>query len=291
METLELNTIKKEIIVAAAQQTAFEVFVNQIGRWWPTSGHNEGCPMVRVGLEPKSGGRWTGYTSDGTERNLGKVLIYDPYALLTLDWQTSADFKFDPNLHTEVRVEFVAQGQQTTLVSLTHKNVHLLGGPQNSVDVSEGWGDVMAVYRQFLSSFNTLIVVGASPQEAEKRISQISGWWAKNFQGSAAKLHDRFTVRFGDTFVSFELINLIPGDTVVWEVEDCYLHWQKDKTEWNGTRVVWELIPEGEGTKIVMTHIGLTPEAECYESCRTGWTEHINESLLNFILAGKGEPQ
>src|SRR3569833_2240616 len=112
-----------------------------MGLWWPASGHNEGCPMVRVGLEPHAGGRWTGYSSDGTERNLGKVLVYEPYSLFALDWQTNAALAFDPDLHSEVRVEFIAEGPQTTRVLLTHKDLHLLGDQQNAADINEGWGD------------------------------------------------------------------------------------------------------------------------------------------------------
>lgn len=291
METIELNTIRKEIRVTASQQTAFEVFVNQMGLWWPASGHNDDCPMVKVGLEAKAGGRWIGYNSDGKERDLGKVLIYEPYTLFALDWQTDANFQYNPELHSEVRVEFIPEGPKSTRVTLTHKDLDVLGDLQNAADINAGWSDVLAVYQQFATNYITRIQVNANPREAEKAISQVAGWWAKNFEGSAAKLRDRFTVRFGETFVDFEIVDLIPGDTIVWEVKDCFLHWQVDKTEWNGTRVVWELIPENNGTKIIMTHIGLTPEVECYENCRSGWTEHINQSMHNFINTGKGEPQ
>lgn len=278
-------------MVAASQQTAFEVFVNQMGLWWPASGHNEGCPMVRVGLEPKTGGRWIGYNGEGGERELGKVLIYEPYTLFALDWQTDANFRFNSDLHSEVRVEFITEDSHNTRVKLTHKDLHVLGDLQNASDINEGWGGVLEVYQHFATNFSTRIQVAASPEKAEEAISEVACWWAKNFEGSAANLHDQFTVRFGETFVTFKIVDLIPGDIIVWEVKDCYLHWQTDKTEWNGTRVVWELLPENNGTKIIMTHIGLTPEVECYENCRGGWTEHINESLHNFITMGKGEPQ
>lgn len=291
METLELNTIEKEITVAASQQTAFEVFVNQMGLWWPASGHNEDCPMVRVGLEAKAGGRWIGYNAEGNERDLGKVLIYEPYTLFALDWQTDAAFAFNPDLHSEVRVEFTSEGKNHTRVRLTHKNLHLLGNRENAMAIDEGWGGIMVVYQQFATNFSTRIQVDADAKEAERRISEVSAWWVKNFEGKASGLRDNFTVHFGETFVTFEVVDLIPGDTIVWEVKDCYLPWQQDKTEWNGTRVVWELIPEDGGTKIIMTHIGLTPEQECYDNCRQGWTEHISDSLLNLINTGKGKPQ
>jgi hypothetical protein len=74
-------------------------------------------------------------------------------------------------------------------------------------------------------------------------------------------------------------------------VTNCNLHWQADKTEWNGTQVIWQVNDTPEGTRIDMTHIGLNPKVECYENCREGWTGHIDDSLKNLINSGKGEPQ
>jgi hypothetical protein len=48
METIELNIIQKEITVAATQQTAFEVCVNQMGLWWPAV--TELIPNKKSGL-------------------------------------------------------------------------------------------------------------------------------------------------------------------------------------------------------------------------------------------------
>jgi hypothetical protein len=140
-------------------------------------------------------------------------------------------------------------------------------------------------------NYEATISVNAAPEKALTAINNVSGWWAKHFEGSAEKLHDQFTVRFGTTFVIFEMIDLIPGDTTVWEVRDCYLPWLNDKTEWNGTRVVWVLNPKQDSTIITMTHIGLEPEAECYETCVKGWDGHIKTSLLNLINTGKGQPE
>ena len=58
--------------------------------------------------------------------------------------------------------------------------------------------------------FNCSITANVSPEEAMKAISQVSVWWAKDFSGSAEKLNDEFTVRFGETFVKFKITEFIP---------------------------------------------------------------------------------
>jgi activator of Hsp90 ATPase-like protein len=135
------------------------------------------------------------------------------------------------------------------------------------------------------------ITVNASAAEALEKISRVNLWWAKNFTGDAQKLNDKFTVRFGETFVDFEITALIPDKKVVWNVTDCNLHWIKTKKEWNNTEVVFELSPENNKTKIDFTHVGLVPGIECYNDCEEGWNGHITNSLAKFINEGKGMPE
>jgi len=140
-------------------------------------------------------------------------------------------------------------------------------------------------------NYQSNIFVNNGAEEIFEKISQVQGWWATNFTGSAKKQGDVFTVRFGDTFVTFEITEAIPAGKVVWHVTDCYLPWLNDKTEWTGTDVVFEISKEGNGTRVDMTHIGLTPEVECYTACEKGWNHHIKESLFQFLTEGKGMPQ
>lgn len=139
--------------------------------------------------------------------------------------------------------------------------------------------------------FHTSIKVNTSPAEVMKKISKVDGWWAKNFTGSAEKLNDKFRVDFGKTFVDFQISELVPNKKVVWKVTDCNLHWIKTKKEWNGTEVVFEVSNGGESTTIDFTHIGLVPGVECYNECEAGWTDHVTNSLANFINKGKGKPE
>jgi hypothetical protein len=108
-------------------------------------------------------------------------------------------------------------------------------------------------------NFHLTITVNASAEEAIKKINRVNSWWAKNFKGKAEKTGDAFTIRFGETFVDFEISELVPNKKVVWKVTDCNLHWINSKKEWNGTDVVFEISENGNTTQIDFTHIGLVP--------------------------------
>jgi len=138
--------------------------------------------------------------------------------------------------------------------------------------------------------YHCSITVAVTAREAEKKINQVSAWWAKNMDGKAEKLDDQFTVRFGETFVKFRISEYIPGKKVVWLVTDCLLHWQNDKTEWTNTQAIWELSENKGTTQINFTHQGLVPEVECYSNCVKGWDQHIKGSLHTFLAGGMGQP-
>ena len=142
-----------------------------------------------------------------------------------------------------------------------------------------------------IKDFDYSLLVKASAKEAMKKISQVNLWWAKNFKGKAAKLNDMFSVYFGDTFVDFKISEVIPGKKIIWLVTDCNLGWIKDKKEWKNTEVIWALTEKDGKTQIDFVHKGLTPESECYESCKPGWTGHLKGSLVKLINDGKGNPE
>ncbi|MGH9358662.1 MAG: SRPBCC family protein [Terriglobia bacterium] len=129
-----------------------------------------------------------------------------------------------------------------------------------------------------------------SAKEAFDKISRVSEWWAKDFKGSARRPGDTFTVRFGETFVNFKIVEAVPDTRIVWQVADSNLHRLRNKTEWNGTSVVWELSPHNGTTTVTMTHRGLVPGIECYGTCEEGWNFYVAKSLLQFITEGEGLP-
>ena len=130
----------------------------------------------------------------------------------------------------------------------------------------------------------------ASPEDILGKIRQVSEWWTRHIAGSTERLDEMFTVMFGETFVTFVVVEQDSQQREVWRVSDCNLQWVRDKKEWRDTEISWELEVNGNRTTVVMTHCGLTPGAECYERCETGWNFYVGESLRRFITEGAGMP-
>jgi len=139
--------------------------------------------------------------------------------------------------------------------------------------------------------YHTSITANATAQEAFTAINNISGWWTIAFEGSAEKLLDIFTVRFGETYITSKVVELIPNHKIVWHVIDCNKHWLKNKKEWKDTLINWEISAENNTTQIKFTHIGLVPDIECYNGCEKAWNFYIKESLLKLLSDGKGIPE
>ena len=74
----------------------------------------------------------------------------------------------------------------------------------------------------------------------------------------------------------------------MWLVTESTLHWlTNDKQEWTNTKMIFELILNGDKTLIKFTHEGLLPEKECYDKCEVGWNMVIKERLFNYITNDK----
>jgi hypothetical protein len=138
--------------------------------------------------------------------------------------------------------------------------------------------------------YQRTITANIPPGQAFDRICRVPEWWTQGFTGRAQGLGDTFTVRFGETFVDFRISELVRGKKIVWQVSDSNLHWVKDKKEWNGTEVVWEISSANGTTTLQMMHRGLVPGVECYERCKSGWDFCVGDSLLKLLTEGEGRP-
>lgn len=141
------------------------------------------------------------------------------------------------------------------------------------------------------SDYTTTIIVSASAKEAYEGIMAVTKWWTENMEGSSQKLNDEFTVRFWDVHVSTQKITeLVTNKKIVWLVTQSQLSFIKDKDEWTGTIISFELVEKGKQTQIVFTHHGLNASVECHNACSTAWHEYIHGSLKLLIDTGKGKP-
>jgi hypothetical protein len=139
--------------------------------------------------------------------------------------------------------------------------------------------------------YTAAFLVDQTPEEAFAAINNVRGWWSGEIDGDTDKLGAVFTYRYKDLHRSTqEITELVPGKRVVWHILDAYLDFVKDKTEWNGTDVVFDISKKDGNTEVRFTHKGLVPAFECYGDCSNAWGFYINGSLKKLIAKGRGSP-
>jgi hypothetical protein len=140
-------------------------------------------------------------------------------------------------------------------------------------------------------NYTITFTVDQTAEEAFAAINDVRGWWTGQIQGSTDNLGDEFTYRYEDVHYSKQKITeLIPGKKVVWLVLDSYLNFVNNRSEWNGTKIIFEISKKGKRTEIRFTHLGLVPKNECYDVCSDAWSSYIKGSLRSLITTGKGQP-
>jgi hypothetical protein len=139
---------------------------------------------------------------------------------------------------------------------------------------------------------NHSFTVNKTPKEVFDAINNVRGWWSGQIEGKTEKLGDEFTYRYKDFHRSTQRITeSVPGKKIVWTVSGSYLSFVEDKTEWNGSKVIFEISLKKFGqTEVRFTHQGLNPKVECFNACNDAWGSYIKGSLKNLITKGKGQP-
>ena len=137
-------------------------------------------------------------------------------------------------------------------------------------------------------NYTTSISVERSAKEVFTAINNVRGWWQGEIEGESGKLNDEFDYRMKEHHFSRQkLVEFIPGEKVVWLVTDSNLRFT-NKTEWTGTKNIFDISEVNNKTQVLFTHLGLVPAFECYGDCSNAWEQLIQESLFSLITTGKG---
>lgn len=140
--------------------------------------------------------------------------------------------------------------------------------------------------------FTVTLLVDQTPKQVFDAVTDVRGWWTENISGSSKNPGDEFSMRYEDIHYSKQqLVEAVPGKKVVWLVTESSLSFVKDKGEWTGTKVSFEISKQGNKTQLRFTHHGLVPAVECYDKCTPAWTYYVKDSLLSLITTGKGQPE
>jgi len=140
------------------------------------------------------------------------------------------------------------------------------------------------------SDFTTTISVDQTPQEAFEAINNVRDWWPGEIEGNTTKLNDEFSYRYKKMHYSNQkLVEVIPGKKVIWLVTESSLNFVENKSEWTGTKIIFEIFENDNKTQVRFTHQGLVPQFECFDACSNAWTDIIRDGLRALITTGKGK--
>ena len=141
------------------------------------------------------------------------------------------------------------------------------------------------------ASFSTAFAVDQTPEEVFHAINNVRGWWSEDIEGDSAKAGREFTYRYRDVHrCRIKVAALVAGERVAWRVLDNYFGFTRDKSEWKGTEIHFEITARDGKTEIRFTHAGLVPEYECFDICSHSWDFYLHTSLRALIRTGRGLP-
>ena len=112
---LERPPIRQSIVVRQTRERTFDAFVRSIGDWWPLVPFSMGADrIVRVEFEQRLDGRIYEVWDDGTERDWGRVIEWQPPERFVMTWNITGE-------PTDVELSFTALDDGTTRVDLEHR--------------------------------------------------------------------------------------------------------------------------------------------------------------------------
>ncbi len=103
--------------------------------------------------------------------------------------------------------------------------------------------------------------VSRSPDVVFNFITNLSSWWVEEFAGEPLQQDAAFILKMGDAHFSKNIVtDFVPGKKFAWVTTESRR--SADSFDWTGTKMIFELSPAGNGTKITFTYNGVVFENE-----------------------------
>ena len=141
------------------------------------------------------------------------------------------------------------------------------------------------------SNYTTTILLNNTPAEVFNAINNVRAWWSEEIEGDTEKLNSVWDYHYQDVHIcKLKITELVPDKKIVWDVLHNYFSFTKDKNEWIGNKIIFEINEKNEKTELKFTQEGLVPEYECFDICKNAWNTYVHKSLHDLITTGKGAP-
>jgi uncharacterized protein YndB with AHSA1/START domain len=137
--------VRRQIVVDAPPEKAFEMFTARFGDFKPPEHNMLAVPIAETVFEPRVGGHIYDRGTDGSECRWARVLVYEPPARVVFSWDIGPTWQVEaePDNTSEVEVRFVAEDAGRTRVELEHRNLDRHGPGWESlaggVGADDGW--------------------------------------------------------------------------------------------------------------------------------------------------------
>jgi len=138
------GALQREVVVDLPVEEAFAMFAD-LDRIKPREHNMLAVPIEKTVLEQHAGGDVYDRGIDGSICRWGRVLAFDPPARIAFTWDIGPDWQLITDLDraSEVEVTFVAEDEQRTRVTLTHRHIDRHGegweALQAGLDAPDGW--------------------------------------------------------------------------------------------------------------------------------------------------------
>jgi uncharacterized protein YciI len=134
--------VRREVLVDADPDTAFEVFTARIARWWPLAELSVYGAGTTVAFDD---GQIVERGPDGSTSLWGTVTRWEPPGALAFSWHPG----HQPDRASHVEITFAAAGEQT-LVTVEHTGWEVFADPAAArAEYDHGWPMVLDRYREY----------------------------------------------------------------------------------------------------------------------------------------------
>jgi uncharacterized protein YndB with AHSA1/START domain len=145
MTQTDAAVVRRDIVVNAPIDEAFNVFTQRFGDFKPPEHNLMQVPIAETVFEPKVGGHIVDRGSDGSECRWARILAYDPPHRVVFSWDIGPTWQVesDPDLTSEVEVTFTAETPDRTRIELEHRHLDRHGpgweSVRDGIGHDQGW--------------------------------------------------------------------------------------------------------------------------------------------------------